>query len=86
MVPAEEERMRVLGMARALDVMETHVSVATADAAATDAGARMIHHKIGCLPVIEPDGRLVGIITEEDFLRWATSHMQAPHAEARASA
>jgi CBS domain-containing protein len=30
----------------------------------------MIDHKIGCLPVLEPDGRLAGILTEEDFLRW----------------
>jgi len=27
--------------------------------------------RVGCLPVIEPDGRLVGIITEGDFIRLA---------------
>jgi CBS domain-containing protein len=35
----------------------------------------MVRHKIGCLPVIEEGGRLIGIVTEEDFLRWATEQM-----------
>jgi CBS domain-containing protein len=37
----------------------------------------MIRHKIGCLPVVGGDGRLAGIVTEEDFVRWATAHMAA---------
>jgi len=52
---------------------------------AADAGERMIRHKIGCLPVVETSGRLAGIVTEEDFLRWATARM-APPEPARASA
>jgi CBS domain-containing protein len=85
MVPAEDERLRLLGMARAMDVMETHVTVADPAEAAADAGARMIRHKIGCLPVLDGAGRLSGIVTEEDFLRWATARMSPadPH---RASA
>jgi CBS domain-containing protein len=77
-VPAEEERVRLLDFVLAADVMETHVSVATPDDAAADAGARMIRHKIGCLPVVNAAGRVVGIVTEEDFLRWATAHMAPP--------
>jgi diacylglycerol O-acyltransferase len=42
-----------------------------------DAGRRMVRHKIGCLPVTRPDGSLAGIVTEEDFLRWATERMAA---------
>jgi CBS domain-containing protein len=33
----------------------------------------MLERKIGCLPVVE-DGRLVGILTESDFLRFAVEH------------
>ena len=61
------------------------MSVAAPDDAAAEAGERMIRHKIGCLPVVEPTGRLVGIVTEEDFLRWATARM-APAEPARQSA
>jgi CBS domain-containing protein len=84
-VPGEEERIRLLGLVRAADVMETHLSVASADDDAAAAGERMMRHKIGCLPVIEPSGRLAGIVTEEDFLRWATARM-APVEPARQSA
>ncbi len=85
MVPAEEERVRLLDVVRAVDVMETHLSVASQEDAAADAGERMIRHKIGCLPVVEEGGRLAGIVTEEDFLRWATLRM-APAEQARESA
>jgi len=77
-VPAEDERLRFLARARARDVMETHVSVAGPDDPAALAGERMIRHKIGCLPVVTVDGRLAGIVTEEDFLRWATARMAPP--------
>ena len=32
--------------------------------------SKLLDHKFGCLPVVD-DGRLVGIVTEADFLRWA---------------
>ena len=35
----------------------------------------MLTAQIGCLPVIDDAGNLAGIVTEEDFLRWATAHM-----------
>jgi CBS domain-containing protein len=35
----------------------------------------MLAAKIGCLPVVDDTGLLTGIITEEDFLRWATTRM-----------
>jgi CBS domain-containing protein len=85
LVPTEEARVRLLGIARAAHVMETHVSVAAPDDAAAVAGERMMRHKIGCLPVVGSDGRLAGIVTEEDFLRWATVHM-APAEQVRRSA
>jgi WS/DGAT/MGAT family acyltransferase len=71
----EDARLRLLAGGRAADVMETHVSVAAPEDRAAQAGERMIRHKIGCLPVVGSDGRLAGIVTEEDFLRWATTHM-----------
>ncbi len=67
----ERDRVRGFGWARAGDVMESHVSTAAAAESAADVCLRMVRQKIGCLPVVEPDGRLVGIVTEEDFLRWA---------------
>jgi acetoin utilization protein AcuB len=77
--PDEADRLRMLGWAHVADVMETHVSTVGSGEPAADAGARMAGHKIGCLPVVE-DGRLAGLVTEHDFLRWATAHMERPTA------
>jgi diacylglycerol O-acyltransferase / wax synthase len=84
-VPAQDERVRLLDLVRVGEVMETHVSVAAPNDPAANAGERMIRHKIGCLPVVVGNDRLVGIVTEEDFLRWATAHM-APLESLRQSA
>lgn len=32
------------------------------------AASRMIRHKIGCLPVVRPDGVMIGLVTETDLL------------------
>ncbi|MEW6267938.1 MAG: wax ester/triacylglycerol synthase family O-acyltransferase, partial [Thermodesulfobacteriota bacterium] len=70
-----DAQVHVLAGSEASEVMETHLCVASPHEPAAAAGARMIGHKIGCLPVLDEAGRLVGIVTEEDFVRWATENM-----------
>jgi CBS domain-containing protein len=36
-------------------------------------GLTLLDHKFGCLPVVDGDERLVGIITERDFIKYALS-------------
>lgn len=69
----ERERVRGFGWATAADIMETHVSTAAAAESAADVALRMVRQKIGCLPVVDARGALVGIVTEEDFLRWSAT-------------
>jgi CBS domain-containing protein len=38
------------------------------DTPARDAAARMLQQKIGCLPVVDRDRRVLGIVTETDFM------------------
>ena len=73
--PDETVRLRRLGWLTAHEVMETHLVVVAPDEPAASAGQRMMAAKIGCLPVVDDTGHLAGIVTEEDFLRWATVHM-----------
>ncbi len=40
------------------------------DAPVSEAVLRMMEHNISCLPVIDADARLTGIITSRDLLRW----------------
>lgn len=76
-IAREDDRIRFLGATAAFEIMETHLSTVRPGDAAADAGARMVRQKIGCLLVVDESDRLAGIVTEEDFLRWATEHMGA---------
>lgn len=55
---------------RVKDAMKTTLVTTTADATLESAARLMTENKIGCLPVLEA-GRLVGILTEGDFVLWA---------------
>jgi diacylglycerol O-acyltransferase / wax synthase len=71
----EAARLRLLASIAAREVMETHLVVTLPDEPAAVAGERMIAGKIGALPVVERSGRLVGILTTEDLVRWATERL-----------
>jgi CBS domain-containing protein len=69
-------RIALSASVRVAEVMETHVSVVPAHELAANAGERMMRHKIGCLPVVDPNGRLAGIVTADDYVRWAAERMR----------
>jgi acetoin utilization protein AcuB len=71
--PREEDRIAALAGVHVGDIMETHLSTSSPEERLIDAGRRMLQGKIGCLPVVGGGGRLVGIITESDFVRWTTT-------------
>jgi CBS domain-containing protein len=56
---------------RAADVMTSGVISVRPDASILEAMRLMLQYKISGLPVIDPTGNLVGMITEGDFLRRA---------------
>jgi CBS domain-containing protein len=58
---------------RVADIMIREVLTAPPDLPLHDAGAIMRDRKLGCLPVTEPDGKLVGVVTEADFLNLAVT-------------
>ena len=50
------------------DVMTTGAATIRPDASLSDAARLMVEHRISGLPVIDRQDRLIGIITEDDFL------------------
>ena len=58
---------------RISEVMAKKVMTVSPGTPLSVAGASMLEHKYGCLPVIEND-RLVGIITESDFVKAFVSY------------
>jgi len=64
--PARDEAVRKRTFVR--DVMTTNVRTARADTPILEAARVMRDAKIGCLPVIDADDTLVGIVTATDML------------------
>jgi CBS domain-containing membrane protein len=63
------------------EIMRDDVHTVSSRDLLRDAAQILLEHKYGCLPVVD-DGKLVGIITEADFLRLTISLMDALEAKA----
>ncbi len=51
------------------ELMHPEVDTVRAECCAGEAARHMLRSKRSCLPVVEKDGQIVGILTEADFLR-----------------
>jgi len=58
-----------LGTVRVSDVMTKEVTLIGAEAGVVEAVDKMVTAKFGCLPVVDGDSTLVGLLTETDCLR-----------------
>lgn len=58
------------------EVMQKDVLSVNPDATLIDAGRLMWTNKISCLPVVDEDKKLVGIVTEGDFLKLALTFLE----------
>jgi CBS domain-containing protein len=67
---------KVIGLLAIKDVMTTDPVTIAPDAPLGEAARLMAARKIGCLPVVE-DGKLIGLLTESDFLRLATEEFDS---------
>ena len=63
------------------EIMRRSVITTTPDTDLRDAASLMLHHKLGCLPVVDGT-QLVGIITEADFLNLAWEALDSGRLEA----
>ncbi len=57
-------------------IMTRDVWTAGPDALASNAGRLLLDHRFGCLPVVDTTGRLVGIVTERDYLHFAVKAIE----------
>lgn len=72
----ESERRAVQDHVKVSEVMTRDVWTVRPETLASVAGKTLLDHKFGCLPVIGDDGRVIGIITERDFLRFAVKAVE----------
>jgi CBS domain-containing membrane protein len=80
----DQRRAREEGV-RVEQIMIRDVWTVTPDTLASTAGTTLLDHVYGCLPVVDDDHRLVGILTEHDFLKLAIKalRMNDPQADTR---
>jgi CBS domain-containing membrane protein len=74
-VPAHEER-QLFARIPVQELMHDAVTV-TGDTPVREAGTLLLDNKYGCLPVVDRDGRLLGIVTETDYLQLALRMLDA---------
>jgi CBS-domain-containing membrane protein len=71
----EERRARQEGV-RISELMTRDVWTVAPETLASHAGQTLLDHRYSCLPVVDRDRVLVGILTERDFLKFATKALQ----------
>jgi CBS domain-containing protein len=69
---AKEQRRARQENVRVRELMTRDLWTVHPDTLASVAGQTMAEHRYGCLPVIDEQHVLVGIVTERDFLKFAT--------------
>ena len=65
---SDEDRQGFLEAVDVAKVMTEDVQIANPNEDVVHAAKRMLEAKIGCLPVVDPDGDLVGLVTEADVI------------------
>lgn len=73
---SESERRARQADLRVDQIMEREVWTVGLDTLASVAGRTLLDHKYGCLPVLDDNRRVVGIVTERDYLRFAIKMLQ----------
>ena len=74
-VDAHEQR-RVFSTVRVVELMHRDVVSVPPDLGVSQAARILLENKYGCLPVVDAETRLIGIVTEADFLRLTVSLLQ----------
>jgi CBS domain-containing protein len=69
-------RRDVLRQVPVAEIMRRNVETARTSEPAAAAARRMLERKIGCLPVVDERGSLVGIVTESDFVAYAADSLE----------
>lgn len=80
--PDGKDIAQVTPETKASAIMRHGVVTAKPDAELTTALRVMLAEKLGCLPVINEDGTLVGIVTETDFARLSLEVLERAPAQA----
>lgn len=74
------EEANIKGAIPVREVMKREVTTVGPDRTALEACRLILERKLGCLPVVDGEGRLVGILTEADFVELARKYLEVHRA------
>ena len=73
----ERAQGRVRGPLHGVPIaLKDNIWTAGPETFASNAGRLLLDHRFGCLPVLDAIGRLIGIVTERDYLRFAVKAIE----------
>lgn len=75
------EQANLLREVPVLEIMSRGVQTVEPDLDAAEAGQLLLENKFGCLPVVADGDRLVGIVTEADFVELALHYLEQRRAQ-----
>jgi CBS domain-containing protein len=81
LVPSERETAREY---RVGEIMTHGPETLGPEATIAEAAERMAERRIGCVPIVDEEGRLIGLLSETDVL-WAVANVGALHQKASAA-
>jgi CBS domain-containing membrane protein len=71
----EAERRSRQADVRVSQIMTRDVWTVGPNTDATTVGRTLLDHRFGCLPVVDGNEKLIGIITERDFIKYALTEL-----------
>ncbi len=71
-----DDRRRLESRVPVSSIMTVDVWTVHPDMLASKAGELLLDNRFGCLPVIDAEQRLIGVLTEADFLRFAIKALE----------
>ncbi len=74
------EEASIKGAIPVREVMARDVRTVGPDEPALNACRILLERKVGCLPVVDPSGKLVGILTDADFVDLARKYLEESRA------
>ena len=69
------------GTLLATHIMSRKLRTVSPDECLSEAGDQLLREKLGCFPVVDGQGTLVGILSESDFVRFARRQLNCHHGE-----
>lgn len=72
----QEDQKHLFSLIPVTEIMKTRLITTTPETPIHEAAQLLLENKIGCLPVLDVESKVIGIVSESDFVKWAAINDQ----------